>query len=369
MRENPCTYIRGGTSRALFFKACDLPEDRSLWPEIFLKSLGVRRTENGLSAMGMDFPTHKVAVISPYDGPEADVNYDFFQVDSVNGTVDNRGNCGNMSSAVGPFAIDEGMVEAHEPETVVRIFNTNMQRIITSRVEVKDGKSCTEGDAVIHGVPGSGSPIWLSFEAPGGGFCGALFPTGNKTDIFHIPGHGDLPVTLIDCSNPVVLFRAKDAGLTGTELTSLNSNASFIDLVKRVRGLAAVQFGLVDHWEEAETKATYIPFLGIVAEPQDYEDMDHHPVLADDIDVCCRSFFAKLHKAYPISASIATAAAAKIEGTVVYDVARPIGERTSVRLGHAGGTTSVETETQGDTVIRGTVLRTAQRIMKGTILI
>ena len=123
MRKIPCTYIRGGTSRALFFKEEDLPEDRSLWPELFIKALGVRRTAAGLSAMGVDFPTHKVAVISPHQGPEADVDYNFFQVDSENYYVDNRGNCGNMSSAVGPFAIDEGMVEAREPETVVRMMN------------------------------------------------------------------------------------------------------------------------------------------------------------------------------------------------------------------------------------------------------
>lgn len=175
-------YPRRHQQGAVFPRSQDLPEDKSIWPELFTKALGVRKTAAGLSAMGVDFPTHKVAVISPIRGPEADVDYNFFQVDSENYYVDNRGNCGNMSSAVGPFAIDEGMVEAREPETVVRIYNTNTRRIITSRVQVKDGKSCTQGDAVICGVPGSGSPVWLSFERPGGGLIPkAVSPRGIRS--------------------------------------------------------------------------------------------------------------------------------------------------------------------------------------------
>ena len=356
----------------------------------------MRRTPAGLSAMGMDFPTHKVAVISPHKGPDADLDYNFFQIDSENDYVDNRGNCGNMSSAVGPFAIDEGLVEAREPETLVRIYNTNTRRIITSRVQVKDGRSCTQGDAVVCGVPGTGSPVWLSFENPGGGLTGKLFPTGNKTDYFAIPGREDLPVTLIDCANPVVLFRAADAGLTGTELTSLNSRKDFIDLVGRVRGMAAQVFGLVDRWEDAATKSTYMPFVGIVSPPQTYKDMDGNQVEAGSMDVCCRSFITRLHRAYPIAASIATAAAAKIAGTVAYDVARrpepgkspetgalpadgaatgpeagkpelPASSASRIILGHAGGCTAVEVETAGEEVVRGTVLRTACTIMKGIL--
>ncbi len=384
----PCTYIRGGTSRALFFMEKDLPEDRSKWPELFKKALGVRRTAAGLSAMGQDFPTHKVAVISPHEGPDADVDYNFFQIDGENDQVDNRGNCGNMSSAVGPFAIDTGLVEAVEPETVVRIFNTNTRRVITSRVQVKDGKSCEEGDAVIHGAPGRGAPIWLSFENPGGGLTGSLFPTGNKADEFEIPGFGTLRVTLIDCANPVVLFKAQDVGLKGTELAELNSRKDFGELVRRVRGMAAQKFGLVSSWEEADITSTYLPFVGIVSPPQEYRDMDGNLVRAEDMDICCRSFVTKLHRAYPIAAAMATAAAAKIEGTVAWEVARHWGEAgvgggfedgsvggaaaaaaegEAVTLGHAGGCTQVLMQVEGDHVVRGTVLRTANMIMRGEI--
>ncbi len=365
----PCTYIRGGTSRALFFHEKDLPEERTLWPELFKRALGVRRTAAGLSAMGQDFPTHKVAVISPHQGPDADVDYNFFQVDGENDYVDNRGNCGNMSSAVGPFAINEGLVEAVEPETIIRIYNTNTQRIITSRVQVRDGKSCEEGDAVIHGVPGSGSPIWLTFENPGGGLTGKLFPTGNRTDYFEIPGYGVFPVTLIDCANPVVIFRAEDAGLKGTELKELNRKADFVRLVRRIRGMAAQAFGLVECWEDADTSSTYMPFVGIVSEPQNYQDLDGNAVRAEEMDLCCRSFITSLHRAYPIAAAIATAAAARIPGTVAFDLARPLStpEQTGIILGHAGGCTEVQIEVQEDAVIRGTVLRTANTLMKGIL--
>lgn len=361
--------MRGGTSRALFFRKANLPEDKRLWPDLFFKALGVRRTAAGLSAMGVDFPTHKVAVISAHDGDDADVDYDFFQVDEENYYVDNRGNCGNMSSAVGPFAIDEGMVPATEPETVVRIFNTNTGRIIESRVKVKDGRVCTEGDTVIHGVPGSGSPIELTFEHPGGGLTGKLFPTGNKRDVWHIPGHGDIAVTLIDCANPVVIFKASDAGLKGTELTELNSKREFTELVARVRGMAAQAFGLVDNWEDASTKSTYMPFVGIVSKPQTYHDMDGNPVNAKDMDICCRSFITKLHRAYPIAASIATAAAAKIPGTVAFEESEIDASDTDVILGHAGGFTKVQVVTDGDEVVSGTVIRTANTIMRGTLWI
>lgn len=363
----PCTYMRGGTSRALIFQKKDLPADKTLWPEFFMKVLGVRMTAAGLSAMGVDFPTHKIAVISPHVGDDADVDYDFFQTDDENYYVDNRGNCGNMSSAVGPYAIDEGMVEAKEPETIVRIFNTNTKRIIRSRVLVKNGKSSIEGDTRIYGVPGTGSTIELTFENLGGGLTGKLFPTGNKQDILDVPGYGKLPVTFIDCANPVVIFKAEDAGLKGTELTELNKNQKFIDIVTYVRGMSAKLCDLVDKWEDAATKSTYMPFVGIVSKPQSYKDMDGNFVDEKEMSICCRSFITKMHRAYPIAASIATSAAACIPGTVANECVCPRGSKEDVILGHAGGYTTVNIKTEGEQILSGTVIRTACPIMKGTL--
>ena len=174
-------------------------------------------------------------------------------------------------------------------------------------------------------------------------------------------------MTLIDCANPVILFKARDAGLTGKELTELNYRKEFVELVGRVRGMAAQLCGLVDRWEDAATKSTYMPFVGIVSQPQSYADMDGNRIGAEEMDICCRSFITRLHRAYPIAASIATAAAARIPGTVAYEEARPGSGGPGVVLGHAGGCTEVQMEVQGDEVIRGTVLRTANTIMKGTL--
>ena len=364
----PCTYIRGGTSRALFFHKKDLPEDKSLWPELFLMALGIRKIEGGASAMGADFPTRKVAVISPSERPDADVDYNFFQIDPEHFTVDNRGNCGNMSSAVGPFAVDEGLVKPVGDMAEVRIFNTNTKRIITSRFLVKDGKAAVKGDTVIHGVPGTGSPIWLSFERPAGGRTDKLFPTGNKIDVFDIPGFGRLPVTVIDCANPVVLFRATDIGLSGSELAELNKDKRIMGIIEAVRGMAAEVYGLVDHWQDAAHSSTYIPFVGMVSAPQDYYNMDGTFVRKDSMDICCRAFVQKMHRAYPMAAGIATAAAARIRGTVASELLRAGHSGDRVVLGHAGGTTEVELQLdENDDVVHGTILRTARMLLQGEL--
>lgn len=367
MKEFPCVYLRGGTSRALFFREEDLPQDRSQWPQLFLKALGYKRDHNGKApAMGPDFPTRKVAVISPSSRADADVNYNFFQIDPDNMMVDNRGNCGNMSSAVGPYAINEGLVEAVEPVTRVRIFNTNTQRIISAQVPVENGKAAVKGDARIFGVPGTAAPIDLTFENPGGGFCGKLFPTGNPKDVLEIPGFGPLEVTLIDCTNPVVFLRARDVGLTGGEILEINRNPELLRMLDTVRGVAAQKFGLVEKWEDAAKTSTYIPFLALVAEPQDYVNIDGGEMKAEEMDLCCRAVFSKVHRAYPMSAAVATAAAARIPGTVAAEMYRP-SSQGEVILGHAAGTTPVQISMDGDHVVSGTILRTAQYLFRGTI--
>ena len=371
MKEYPCVYLRGGTSRALFFREEDLPRDRSLWPGLFLKALGHRRDEDGRApAMGPDFPTNKVAVISPSPRPDADVEYNFFQTDPVNMTVDNRGNCGNMSSAVGPYAINEGLVQPTGPVTPVRIFNTNTQRIITAQVRVENGRADEKGDARIFGVPGTGSPILLTFENPGGGFSGKLFPTGSPKDLLEVPGHGPLEATIIDCTNPVVLVRARDVGLSGGEILEINQRPELLRLLDRVRSLTAQILGLVERWEDAPRTSTYIPFLALVAEPQDYVNIDGGQMRSGEMDICCRAVFSKVHRAYPMSAAVATAAAARIPGTVAAEMYRPgAGRRDEVVLGHAAGTTPVGLVMEGERVVSGTILRTAQYLFRGSLFV
>ena len=184
MTKYPCVYMRGGTSKAVFFHEKDLPEDRSKWDEIFLKVMGTPDVKQIDGMGGTVSSTSKIAVISPSDREDVDVNYTFRQVDIVIPRVDGSANCGNISSAVGPFAIDEGLVPAVEPITVVRILNTNTNKIIEEHVRVKDGKAMVHGDEVIKGVPGTGSRIDMYFEDPAGSKTGKLFPTGQMKESF-----------------------------------------------------------------------------------------------------------------------------------------------------------------------------------------
>lgn len=372
MQKYPCVYMRGGTSKAVIFHEKDLPEDKSLWDDIFLKVMGTPDVKQIDGMGGTVSSTSKIAIVSPSDREDADVNYTFKQVDIVIPRVDGSANCGNISSAIGPFAIDEGLVEAVEPITVVRVLNTNTNKIIEEHVRVKDKRAMVHGDEVIKGVPGTGSRIDMYFEKPGGAVTGRLFPTGNKKEIFDVPDFGSTEVTVIDCSNPIVFIRAKDLGIKGTELVELNNNKDVMEHIERIRCIAAEKCGFVDSWEQARTKSTSVPKVSIVSFPQDYEDMDGNNVKSSEMDLCCRAVsVGKLHKAYPMTVAVGTGAAARIPGTVVNEIAcmsKNYGKDVIV-LGHSSGTTEVDMKMDGEEVLKGGVTRTARRIMDGFVYV
>lgn len=368
-RKYPCVYMRGGTSKAVFFHEEDLPENQEEWPEIFMKVMGTPDVKQIDGMGGTVSSTSKIAIISKSDRPDVDVNYTFRQVDIVIPRVDGTANCGNISSAVGPYAIDEGMVEAVEPITVVRVLNTNTNKIIEEHVRVKDGHACVYGDEVIKGVPGTGSRIDMFFEDPAGAKTGKLFPTGKKKEIFDVPGYGEAEVSVVDCSNAIVFIKASDLGIQGTELTELNQNKDVMEHIERIRGMAAVKLGFVDDYMEARTKSTSAPKVSIVSAPQDYKNMDGDTVSADDMDICVRAIsVGALHKAYPMTVAVGTGAAAKIPGTIVYEACRK-NDTGSVRLGHSSGVTEVNMKMDGEKVLAGGVTRTARRIMDGYVYV
>lgn len=370
MKKYPCVYMRGGTSKAVFFHAKDLPEDQSLWPELFMKVMGTPDIKQIDGMGGTVSSTSKIAVVSPSCREDADVDYTFRQVDIIIPRVDGSANCGNISSAVGPFAIDEGLVEAVEPVTVVRVLNTNTNKIIEEHVRVKDGKAMVHGDEVIKGVPGTGSRIDMYFMDPAGSRTGKLFPTGNKREIFDVPGYGKTEVTVMDCSNPMVFIRAKDLGIKGTELLELNNDRDLMEHIERIRGIAAVKCGFVESWEEARVKSTSAPKVSIISEPQDYTDLDKNEVRAESMDICCRAVsVGAIHKAYPMTVGIGTGAAARIPGTIVNDIVKPGQEQNIIRLGHSSGVTEVDIKMDGEKVIKGGVARTARRIMDGWVYV
>ena len=370
MTKYPCVYMRGGTSKAVFFHEKDLPEDRSKWDEIFLKVMGTPDVKQIDGMGGTVSSTSKIAVISPSDREDVDVNYTFRQVDIVTPRVDGSANCGNISSAVGPFAIDDGLVPAVEPITVVRILNTNTNKIIEEHVRVKDGKAMVHGDEVIKGVPGTGSRIDMYFEDPAGSKTGKLFPTGQKKEIFDVPGYGPAEVTVLDCSNPMVFIKASDLGIKGTELVELNQNKDVMEHIERIRGMAAVKCGFVENWEDARTKSTSAPKVSIISAPQDYVDMDGNTVKAEDMDICVRAIsVGALHKAYPMTVAVGTGAAARIPGTIVYETAVNDKNSDIIRLGHSSGITEVDIKMDGEKVLKGGVTRTARRIMDGYVYV
>lgn len=371
MNKYPCVYMRGGTSKALFFRREVLPKDRDKWPDIFLRAMGSPDIKQIDGLGGATSSTSKVAVISPSSVEGADVDYDFFQVDILIPHVDNTANCGNISAAVGPYAIDEGMVPAIEPETVVRIYNTNTGKIIEERVQVQEGHVRFDGSTSIEGVPGTGAPIEVFFLEPAGSKSGSLFPTGKRRELFQIPGFKDTEVTLIDCANPVLFLHASALEIQGTELTELNQNKMVMEHIEALRGVAAQKLGFVSDWKDAQYKSTSIPKVGIISPPQDYKDLDGHQQQAGDMDLCIRAVsVGMLHKAIPLTVAAATSAAALLKGTVVYDTVKKNIPAKELYLGHASGITPVSAIIDGENhVVKAGMIRTARRIMDGFVYV
>lgn len=369
MMKIPCVFMRGGTSKAVFFHEKDLPEDKSLWSDIFLKVMGSPDPKE-IDGMGGAHPTtSKIAVISKSEDPEYDVNYSFFQVAVATPQVSDKLNCGNISSAVGAYSIDEGLVEAKEPVTKIRIYNTNTKKFIEEHIRVKNGKAMTTGDAEIIGVPGSGSPIDMLFEQPGGCTTGKLFPTGNKKDILYPKGYAPVEVTVIDCSHPATLIPAEALGLTGTEIDRFKRDQELLKHIEAIRCEAAVKYGFVEKPEDATEKSLAEPNVAVVSMPQDYAGSNGMLVRGDEMNICSRVVsVGAFHETHPITTGIAVAAAAKIPGTVVYDKAVREDSDT-VKIGHPYGVLPIKIVVDGDTVLKGGTVRTARRIMDGYIYI
>src|SRR3954470_14901607 len=211
----------------------------------------------------------KVCVVGPSTRPDADIDYTFAQVSVKESKVDYSGNCGNMSSAMGPFAVDEGIVKASGREPLVRVHNTNTKKIIWSRFALDEGDSAVDGDLAIPGVSGTGSPVKLEFREPGGATTGKLLPTGNVTDVLDVPGYGQFKVSMVDAANACCFVRAEDLGITGTEMPeALDTHTALLEKLAAIRIAASVAMGIAKDPEEAKAKRV-VPFIGFVCGPQD----------------------------------------------------------------------------------------------------
>jgi 2-methylaconitate cis-trans-isomerase PrpF len=373
----PCVLMRGGTSRGLYVMRNDLPADPELRDKVILRMYGSPDIRQIDGIGGADALTSKLAIIGPPTPTDADVDYTFAQVSIIDHLVDYRGNCGNISSGVAPFAIDQGLVDAIEPVTTVRIHQTNTNSIIVSDVPVVNGKAAVEGEYHIDGVPGAGARIGLDFSSTAGGVTGKLLPTGSPVDTLDVPGVGSIQASLVDAGNPCVFVRARDLGIKGTETPAeIDANRELNNRIERIRGTAAAIMGLVDSWGEAAKKSPYVPFFVLVGAPADYVDFTTgQTVKAEKVDLTARLLFMlKAHKTYSLTGTVCTGVAAKIPGTLVYEVARPESkERILTRIGHPAGVIDVEAavDLSGNSpaLVRACVGRTARRIMEGYVFV
>lgn len=370
-----CSIVRGGTSKGVFILKNELPKDPAKRDEVICAIYGSPdlRQIDGLG--GADVLTSKLAIISPPSRPDADVDYTFGQVSFETKFVDYGGNCGNISAAVGPFAIDEGFVEPVEPVTTVRIHLTNSNNILVAEVPVKNGKACVEGDYSIDGVPGTGAKITLDWSDTAGAITGKLLPTGNAKDVISVDGK-DYEVSLVDAGNPLVFIHANSLGMSGTESPNkIEANKDLMATIEKIRGRAAVIFGLVKTPEAAAIKSPYAPFFAIVSPPADYTSISGEKVNAEEIDIVSRLLFMlRMHKTYPVTGTVCTGAAVRVPGSIAWEVLREEAKtRPSVNIGHPGGVIPVESEAE---VISGEVklkrigvYRTARRIMDGYVYV
>ncbi|WML24104.1 PrpF domain-containing protein [Neobacillus sp. OS1-33] len=357
----PVVVMRGGTSKGVFFNFEDMPTDRLLWDEFLLDIMGSpdHRQIDGLG--GANSLTSKAAIIKKSDLEEIDIEYTFSQISIENQLVDFKGNCGNISSAVGPYAIEQGLVPAIEPITTVRIFNTNTQKVIIAEVEVENGQVKTEGMCSIPGVPGTGSPIYLSFTNAEGAVTGKLFPTGNSTDVIQ-SSKGPINVSIIDVANPLVFVNAKDVGLTGTELPHEITQKKLTEL-EEIRSIAA-EMCQFSSKEDATKKSPAVPKMTIIAPPMDYIDVTGVERKATDMDCTIRMMsMQKPHQALAITGAICTTAGAFLKDSILSDIIKV--NQEVVRLGHPAGIMETKVELIAGSIRAIKVVRTARIILEG----
>jgi 2-methylaconitate cis-trans-isomerase PrpF len=375
-RKIPCVIQRGGTSKAVFLHEKDLPKDSEVRKNIILSIFGSpdRRQIDGLG--GADPLTSKVAIISPSQRQDADVDYTFGAIDLHRPIVDFRGNCGNISSGVGPFAIDEGLVQAKDPETIVRIFNTNTQQILIAYVPTEEGKCKYTGDYAIDGVPGTGAKILLDYSETAGAGTGKLLPTGNPRDIIFIPSVGEIEISIVDAGNPVAFIKPEVLNFSGIENPSDKSVIDSLDKIELIRGTAAKMIGMVDDASKARGKTPSLPMIAFVSKPQSYKSFtDGRTIELEEIDFVSRLFYMQeMHKAYAGTGTVCTGAAAMIEGTLPNHVcSRRASETKIVHIGHPSGVISIEVDLvkgrDGFRLRKAAFGRTSRRIMEGFVYV
>jgi 2-methylaconitate isomerase len=376
LRSLPAVFMRGGTSKAVMFQARDLPGERALWDPVFLAAMGSPDPYGRqLDGMGGGISSlSKICVLAPSRRDGADIDYTFAQVQIREPRVDYKGNCGNMSSAVGPFAVDEGLVRASGDCALVRIFNTNTEKLIHATFPLEAGHTRYDGELAIPGVAGTGAPVKLDFIAPGGATTGRLLPTGKPLDRLAVPGFGAIDVSLVDAANATAFVRARDLGLSGLELPGeLEVRPELLERLGAIRIAASLAMGIAASEEEARA-IRVVPFIGFVAPPADARTLSGETVPAASYDLAARMISnGQPHRALPVTVSLCTAVAARIQGTLVAEALSPAAPADGpLRLGMPSGVLTVAAEIGRDgagrwEALSGSFYRTCRRLFDGRV--
>ncbi|SMO96809.1 2-methylaconitate cis-trans isomerase PrpF family protein [Paracoccus laeviglucosivorans] len=369
----PAQFWRGGTSKALVFRECDLPTDPAARDAIFLGAMG-SPDDNGrqLNGMGGGMSSlSKVCILGPSSHPDADVDYTFVQVPVGAGAVDYSSNCGNMSSAMGPAALDLGMVPPPQGnEAVVRIHNTNTGKVIVARFPADGGRFDPRGDFRIDGVSGSGSAVRLEFLAPGGAKTGRLLPTGRAVDMLTLADGTNCAASCIDAANPCVFVDAATLGKTGLELPdALEGDAAFLHRIEQIRQAASVAMGLTPDLGAAAAGQS-LPKVAMVSAAADGAVLSGALLAAADHSIAIRMMsMGRPHRAVPVTGAICLAVAARLPGTIPAMIAGAT--PGALVVGHPSGTLTVDADVTSDTdkvtARSGTVYRTARKLFAGEV--
>ncbi len=376
----PATYMRGGTSKGVFFRLQDLPEAAQVPGEardkLLLRVIGspdpYQKQTDGMG--GATSSTSKTVILAEPTQPDHDVDYLFGQVSIDKPFVDWSGNCGNLTAAVGAFAINGGFVSQDRiPENgfcTVRIWQANIRKTIVAQIPITNGEVQETGDFELDGVTFPAAEVQVEFMDPADG-DGAMFPTGNVADDLEVPGVGTLRATMINAGIPTIFINAEDIGYAGTELQdTINGDPKALSMFETIRAHGAVKMGLIGHVDEAASRQ-HTPKVAFVAAPVDYVSSSGKQIKAEDIDVLVRALsMGKLHHAMMGTAAVAIATASAVPGTLV-NLAAGGGDRNDVTFGHPSGTLRVGAEASqvnGQwTATKAIMSRSARILMEGWV--
>lgn len=368
----PAVFMRGGTSKGLFFHDRDLPADSAARDALLVRALGSPDPYGRqLDGMGGGISSlSKAAIIAPPTRPDADIDYTFAQIAVDAPVVDYGANCGNLSAAVGPFAVDEGLCPRPDGEALVRIHNTNTGKVIEARFPVRGGQAVVDGDVAVPGVPGTGAPVRLDFLDPAGSRTAGLLPTGHPVDEVRLPGGDRVRVSLVDAANPLVVVAAADVGLSGVERPDeVDADADLMSRLDQVRRAGGVLMGL---GKTPERVPLANPKIAILSRPAAFRTLAGEPVPADAHDLAVRMLsMERAHRAVTVTGALCLGVVTRLPGTVAHELAA--GSARPLRLGNPSGVVVVDAVMQDHDglphPVSAVLLRTARRLMQGQVAV